>query len=401
MKFLQGRVRRKKQLKRPVNIKIIPAFLGLLSVVFISLFSVFLPKQAFSASTHEALPEFPKFSVKSFLNGTYATSLEKYLNDHIAFRELCLSFSNNFQAAIGVQEINHVFISKQRLIENTVQGSTTISDKNTEAVFQFIKKLSPETECRFALIPTAAGIYGEELPAPVSFDQAEYISRVYQNLPQNCTIDIFSYLNSSKTEQIYYHTDSHWTSQGAYLGYSAILRSFGKTPYVEDLFNIEYASHDFYGDLYQKTHIKTQFPDVINLYHYSKEHPAVEVQKYNGSRAETFNDLYDRSALKTDQQYRVFMGSDAAVINIRQISNNDNYDENLLIFRDSFSDPLIQFLSLHYQNVTLINLSLIQDHQMEKIPFEKYKNILFLYETENYLSDNSIFTKLDTILKNN
>ena len=46
-------------------------------------------------------------------------------------------------------------------------------------------------------------------------------------------------------EQIYYRTDHHWTTLGAYYGYTEIVRSFGLQPQPLESFRIETASDSF------------------------------------------------------------------------------------------------------------------------------------------------------------
>ena len=86
---------------------------------------------------------------------------------------------------------------------------------------KFAKKY-PRMKMYFMLAPNAQEIYSDTLPANCgAADQKLFIKNCYDSLPSITGIDVYSGLLAAKNEYIYYRTDHHWTSYGAYIGYKS------------------------------------------------------------------------------------------------------------------------------------------------------------------------------------
>ena len=90
-------------------------------------------------------------------------------------------------------------------------------------------------------------------------------------------------------EYVYYKTDHHWTSLGAYYCYRAIMEHFGLEPYPLESFERETVSDAFYGTTHSKGGFKFVEPDTIEFFSLESI-PAEKLyhddirqgQKYNG-----------------------------------------------------------------------------------------------------------------------
>ena len=78
---------------------------------------------------------------------------------------------------------------------------------------------------------------------------------------------------SNAQKLTFYRSDHHWTSFGAYLGYSAASKQLGCTPIPAERFNVEHASHQFRGSLYNKIIYDRIEPDSVDLYTYGNGSP--------------------------------------------------------------------------------------------------------------------------------
>ena len=62
----------------------------------------------------------------------------------------------------------------------------------------------------------------------------------------------FPSLYAERDQPIFYKTDHHWTTQGAYVGYLELCRQMGLIPQNDEDFNIQQVTDEFFGSLYSK-----------------------------------------------------------------------------------------------------------------------------------------------------
>ncbi|WP_394974396.1 hypothetical protein [uncultured Croceitalea sp.] len=139
-------------------------------------------------------------------------------------------------------------------------------------------------------------------------------------------------LEQAKDKLLYRKFDTHWNSDGAYIGYKAFCEQtssiLGLTPFHKDKFNIIYKNVRS-GDL-------TKQMGVDQIWGYNELMP-----KYN-LKDEDFN-----FAVIPDSRFPP--GS--------IVTRNPKASKNMrvLIFRDSFTTQLVQFISLHFTEVVYVN----------------------------------------------
>ena len=78
--------------------------------------------------------------------------------------------------------------------------------------------------------------------------QEEIINEIYKYSLYTNNIDIMKSLINNKDKYIYYKTDHHWTSYGAYLGYCDFINSIGdKAISLENLEDVNLLARHFAG----------------------------------------------------------------------------------------------------------------------------------------------------------
>ena len=277
--------------KLTANIAIFAVLLILLPAL-----TLFLPKKTFSENENRYLQEFPVPTLKTIKDKSFMSAFEKFFSDHFVLREQWIQLKNQMEIATNKKEINGVYLTEKRLIEHQ-ELNEDIIQQNTEAINSFAEKYKKPTF--LMVVPTAESIYTDQLPlmAPY-FDQKKVIDEIYTTSNKNLTcIDVFTPLLSAKNQYIYYNTDHHWTSLGAYLGYFASAKPLGFSHNEIDKFNVEHASHDFKGTLYSKTLYEKCTPDTIDLYHLSTGEPQVTVTVQSGQKSSEHQSIFFRNYL--------------------------------------------------------------------------------------------------------
>lgn len=370
--------------KLTANIAIFAVLLILLPVL-----TLFLPKKAFSENENRYLQEFPVPTPKTVEDKSFMSAFEKFFADHFVLREKWIQLKNQMEIITNKKEINGVYLTKKRLIEHQELNKDVIT-QNTEAMNSFAEKYKKPTF--LMIVPTAESIYTDQLPfmAPY-FDQKKVIDNIYAASNKNLTcIDVFTPLLSAKNQYIYYNTDHHWTSLGAYLGYFSSAKPLGFSHNEIDKFNVEHASHDFKGTLYSKTLYEKCPPDTIDLYHLSTGEPQVTVTVNSGQKSSEHQSIFFRNYLDKKDKYNTFLGQNEPCVSIK---TNVANQKKLLIIKDSYAHSMVQFYMYHYSDITLVDLRYV-NKLSNYVSVDNYDQILFVYNFASVNTDTSIGKKL-------
>jgi hypothetical protein len=247
---------------------------------------------------------------------------------------------------------------------------------------------SVSTPVYVMLAPTSAGIYTDSIPenAP-QLDQHAIIDYVYGNLdPRVITINVYDILNASREDYIYYRTDHHWTSLGAYYAYSTAISKLGFSAVPFSRYDIEHAGSGFRGTYYSKTLCDDIQPDTIDIYSSKEGEKVVSCTVSNAIEEKTYDSIYFREFLDVKDKYSVYLGTNQPCIKIK---TNLQSDKKILIFKDSYANSFVPFLTQHYNEITVLDMRYINNFRDYADP-EDYTHILFLYNSTTFSSDDNI-----------
>lgn len=351
--------------------------------------TLFLPKKTFSENENRYLQEFPVPTLKTLEDKSFMSAFEKFFSDHFVLREKWIQLKNQMEIITNKKEINGVYLTEKRLIEHQELNEDIIK-QNTEAINSFAEKYKKPTF--LMIVPTAESIYTDQLPlmAPY-FDQKKVIDSIYTASNKNLTcIDVFTPLLSAKNQYIYYNTDHHWTSLGAYLGYFSSAKPLGFAHNEIDKFNVEHASHDFKGTLYSKTLYEKCTPDTIDLYHLSTGEPQVTVTVNSGQKSSEHQSIFFRNYLDKKDKYNTFLGQNEPCVSVK---TNVANQKKLLIIKDSYAHSMVQFYMYHYSEITLVDLRYV-NKLSNYVSVDDYDQIMFVYNFASVNTDTSIGKKL-------
>lgn len=346
--------------------------------------SVTAPEQEFSELENRYLAKPPKLSVETVLiNGSFMTNAEKYINDHVVGRDLWVEWKAWCERLSGKKENNGVYLgSQETLINRLEEPDKEQLEKNVGYVNQLVNNV--EIPVYFGLIPSSAAIWQDRLPkgAPTA-DELEIITELYEQV-QTHTIDLYTNLNNHNQEEIYYRTDHHWTSLGAYYGYEAIMQSLGMTALPLDEANKVTVSEDFYGTIFSTSGVRWVAPDHIDRY---ISGDGLKVTAYpEGTPVDST--LYVDSYLEVKDKYSSFLGGNQPLCVIEtQLTDAPK----VLIIRDSYTDSLAPFLTQNFSEIHLfdprMNLTSVKDYVAQN----EIDTVIVLYSISNFVSADNLF----------
>jgi hypothetical protein len=221
---------------------------------------------------------------------------------------------------------------------------------------------------------------------PKSYGTYEY-EIIKQNIKETELINTLDYLRycAENGEYVYYKTDHHWTSAGAYRAYEKLSERMGLTPYREDLFDIQCISKNFYGTTHSKSLLQDTQPDEIYLYRYNGDERISVINPNNSSVKDALCSFYDMSVINEDQKdkYKVFLSGNTDLLLIR----NESADlPKLLLIKDSFANSLIPFLAIHY-DIDVIDLRYYKSSVIDYMGKNNFDAVLLLYGIDTLCTD--------------
>lgn len=209
------------------------------------------------------------------------------------------------------------------------------ADGLEKANLNYVSQLAEKSDIPMylGLIPSAAEVWRDKLPEGAeSWDQNAYLAQAAGlGLPM---IDFSAALTAHADEPIFYRTDHHWTSLGAFYGANALLEVLGRESLKQESFTPEIASTSFNGTLYSQSGIHWLTPDTMEFW--VKEDGLMVTSWRTGSPEPGI--LYDRSYLTEKDKYASFLGGNQPLCVIQNENARDG--GKLLLIRDSYSDAL-------------------------------------------------------------
>ena len=338
------------------------------------LLHILLPDRTFSPVENRTLSSMPDFSWSALVDGSYTSRLEKYLEDQFPLRDGWMGLKNRYEYLLGKREFHGVYLCGDRLIHKIEDAS------RAEQNIAYLQKLTELTDIPvyLGLIPTAAEVYRDQLPAGAeNFDQAAYLKKVRESVPDAVWVDMEKWVDGASGVSLFYRTDHHWTSAGAWHGYAALMEAMGEP--FEPLGTPETVSENFYGTLYSSSGVHWLAPDTIERY-VSGESVTVE----NFEKGETHG-LYVDSFLGEKDKYASFLGGNTPLYIIRNPEAAS--EEKLLVVRDSYSDAMAPFLSQYFAEIHLVDLRYYRTSVVEYARENGMDRIFVCYSVENFVKD--------------
>lgn len=367
----------------------------------ISLVSLLKPPVYYSEHERRFLAQKPQWKISGIFSGDFTGDYEAYLSDQFPFRDAWISLRTASERVLGKKESNGVYLADDGyLIERHTREDMdeTVFRENIERTARFVKQAEEITgkgKVKIMLVPSADSILTDKLPAfAVGLDQSELMSRVRQALPDQY-VDAASILRKHREEEIYYRTDHHWTTLGAWYGYQAWAQETGVTAWPAEAWHVEEPDYDFYGTVYSKVHVKVP-PDRIQIY-IPAEEISYEVNYNDGERIT--GSLYAYDKLGTRDGYEVFLNGNQPLVKITRskgeaaagagMQTNDTAG-NLLVIKDSYANCMIPFLVNHFNETHVMDLRYLWPDIPAYIRENDITDVLILYQTVRY-SNSSLY----------
>ena len=366
-------------------------FVGVLLAVLIA--ALALPDRAYSEKEKKYLNTFPALTADSLFDGSFTSGVEDYSADQFPGRDGLMNLKVTLCRFLGMQESNGVYYGKNgRLMERFDEPDEELFERTVQSVNDFAAR-HEDLNVYFLLAPSAAVLYPEELPLnAVNADQNAYINRFSERISENVTpVDVRFSLTEAKAAgtDLYYHSDHHWTTDGAKAAYYAAAETMG---FPENEFERQVVSDNFLGALYTKSGFSIPSKDSIVIYR--PEDETLQYYLRNEESGETRASLYYGESLPGADPYEVFFGGNYPSLTIESTADADR---TLLVVKDSYANSFIPFLLGDYRKITIIDPRYYSKQLDVLFYLEEYDDVLFLYNAPTLSKDRNLYKVLESL----
>lgn len=380
-----------------------PAFvIGALAVGGAAIFV--LPQRTYSEAENRYLTKLPHISAEGILSGEVQRTLTEAASDQFPGRDTWMQMATTGQYLLYHREINGVYVGKDHYLFDKVLDSD-LSEKNYEKNLYYVTAMKEATDADVSvmLIPTPGTVLTEKLPTrAVLYDPAPY-EELGEEL---CETDSVRWVQTREAleradrngfDDIYFHTDHHWTTNGAYVGASTYLETQDIRIAEQVRFDVQTASDSFCGTLYSKVAgMPGARADELELPQALPEKLVIEADGapadalgVDGKKAmPKLTGIYDLTKLEMKDKYAVYFGGNYGKITIKNPDAEGN--GTLLLIKDSYANSMVTYLLDRYEQITMIDLRYYNESVPELVA-EGWDEILVCYEMSNFIKDRNLF----------
>ena len=377
-------------MKKDRQRKVQEQLVGIIFILILFLFliiNIIVPNKEKSVQENRMLATKPKFRLSSLISGDYDEKFEAYMDDQFVGRDMWRKLKVTVDRICGSRLENGVYIGRNgQLLEQIEVADENHLAANIKAIKSFSES-QKKIPVRMMLVPDAANVLNHSLPALAKpEDQTQMFRMVRKDLGDSVEwIDVSTELNKHKTEKIYYKTDHHWTTLGAFYAFQAAAPSLG----IEGDLSGKYVSHavsnSFNGMLASKSGVNLGEKEQIDIYVPTEEDTDLIIDYVDEGKRST--SLYDSSKLKEKDQYTVFLGGNSSLLDIRTVSTST---KRLLLVKDSFANSFIPFLTPYYREIVVVDPRYYSGTINDLMDSYRISEVLFLYSGNTFFKDNNI-----------
>lgn len=431
--------KQRKEIRKFRNISVLcTSFLLILGMILGALFFV---RPTTSIVEKRKLATFPPFRISTFLNGSYFSDVSKWYSDTFPGRDTWIAMSQNLKKSYGIE-------SNTRMVGGNVQKDTIPSKGNTAkkssdtgkapttkdmqaavqnqvmeglyvkngaaySVYYFDqtaantyisalnragKELKGTTKVYSILVPNNSGAMLDEktLNSLGGSDQQEGIAYYNKRYSKNVHgINILPTLRKHNKEYLYFRTDHHWTSLGAYYAYKDFCKDKGIKAHKLSYFKKSYKFSPFLGTFYDKLKDATmeKNPDYVKAY---VPNGTNDLKYWDDAGQEhDWRVIEDVSTWNEGSGYYCFIGGDKPLTKIVNPKIKDG--SSCVVVKESYGNCFVPYLVDHYQTVYVMDFRYTKEKIVSFCKQNKVNDLIMMNNITIAASED-VANKIDTEL---
>ena len=337
-------------------------------VLFLFLFSaafLILPDHAFSETENRGLQSLPHADAEHLLSGEYSARINDYFADQFPLRDGLVAIKARLELWTGKGENNGILMGRNgqlakrlftlaRADGETVEESDLFDPAHIAGAAEGISRAAKRANVPFSVLLTGRtlDVAASAFSYPCALSDA-LARELRQSIDPSVTyLDMLPEYRAryESGEYVYYRTDHHWTTLGAYYAYKEVMRSYGLEDEIlpESAFTRTVATDRFLGTFAAASGFDAT-PDTLEIWYRGNE----DAFAVTADGKELPGGFYSTSYLTGRDCYSVFLDGTHDVVTVQKRGEERPL---LLLAKDSFANALAPFLAQHF-DLVLLNLS--------------------------------------------
>lgn len=253
-------------------------------------------------------------------------------------------------------------------------GGEAMGKSYANVINSYNKLLSPGIQVYNLIIPVALEFEITEKYAKLQKPNRPAIENIYNNEDANIKkVWAIDEIRKHRSEYIYFNTDHHWTSLGAYYAYRAFCETAGLTPVSLDTVASK-VKPAFLGSLYRLTRDAglQKNPDSVRYYLFKDS-----VNFYIGSNKIGYwnkSKMYGEGATGTNS-YSVFLQGDLPTVKMETQHKNGR---KIAVVKESYGNAFAPFLVNNYEKVIVVDQRYYTGDFIAMLKAEGINELLFI-----------------------
>jgi hypothetical protein len=354
-------------------INLITSTIFIIIICGLTVLGLFKQPAEISISERRKLAQPPEISAEAIFDGSYAEDYRDFLQDQTVLREDFRAIKSFVERKILLKsENNEVYVVDNNLYDKFYEINQRYIDRVAIFINNILDSINSD-KTYLSIIPSKAQ----------TLDRNKYLlsdqNIIADYLKQHVNaeyVDLMG-LATKGNEDPFYVTDHHWTTEGAIQAYKLLIAAMGYEPITD--YTFELVTDSYVGSNYGKAAMKSIQKDKIYLAHneYLDNMTVSRFEKMDTFKH--FDSIYFREKLEGLDPYDLFIGGLGPITIIE--NNQVQSDEELIMFKDSYSHSLAPFLAQHFRRVTLFDLRYVRKEYIFNTYDLSGKTILFIYST--------------------
>lgn len=321
-----------------------------------------LPARKMSELENRMLSAELDVSLAGILRGSWAEDMETFVSDQLPGRDTFVSLYFGVKTLCGHRVLNGIVLGNQGWM---FDEGTDWSERNVRLNTQALAELALAVDVPvFLLAPPSSGLlYRQSMPGGLPRIEEEALLQIAnENIP---LIDLLPAMRQASQQNLYYHTDHHWTLAGAKIGYQAVCEALGISP-LPDV--PEKDVPGFYGSYYSRCPVPWASPDTFS--YAVPEHISLSIghQPKDG--------IVNLEELEARDKYAALLYGNHAYI---ELVNAEISEGTLIVIKDSFANALLPLLARHYHKIIAVDPRYYTENIVNLIQHEKGDSVLCVY----------------------
>lgn len=342
-------------------------FIALLAITFI--LNLLNPSRELSERENRPLRQAPLLNWQTFFEGSFSKSFEEYISDQFILRNAWVGLKTTTQLLLGRRDNNGVYYGSGRRLYEIAEIDEKIFYSNLAALESLAVKSG--LPASILPVPSAALIQPDGLPKHAAVtDEQEYWRKAQETLASFNLVPSIEVLMNHSAEYLYYYSDHHWTTLGAYYVYSALMNAWQMEQREITDYRVYTAADHFLGALHSKSAYTFVRPDRMIIFS-----PDIEVVVDYPDSGKKTDTLFAEARLAGKDKYAVFLDGNHALVTIKSSEGQGK----LLVLKDSFANSLVPLMAGQFEEIHMIDLRYFRGSVPSYIENNDFTEMLAVY----------------------